>query len=83
MAVDGFDWDLPDTEGNVVEFGYGGAGATRSVFPKARVVTVSECASHAVVAAGIGGANTAEQKLPKHANADSFASSKPSATRSP
>jgi Insertion element 4 transposase N-terminal/Transposase DDE domain len=63
MAVDGFDWDLPDTEGNVVEFGYGGAGATRSVFPKARVVTVSECASHAVVAAGIGGANTAEQKL--------------------
>lgn len=63
MAIDGFDWDLPDTDGNVAEFGYGGAGATRSAFPKARVVTVSECASHAVVAAGIGGANTAEQKL--------------------
>ena len=63
MAIDGFDWDLPDTPENAAEFGYGGSGAARSAFPKARVVTISECASHAVVAAGIGGATIAEQKL--------------------
>ena len=63
MAIDGFDWDVPDTAENFAEFGYSGSGATRSPFPKARLVTISECGSHAVVAAGIGGANTAEQKL--------------------
>lgn len=63
MAIDGFDWDLPDTPDNAAEFGYAGSGAARSAFPKSRVVTISECASHAVVAAGIGGATSAEQKL--------------------
>jgi hypothetical protein len=63
MAIDGFDWDLPDTPDNAAEFGYAGSGAARSAFPKARLVTISECASHAVVAAGIGGATRAEQKL--------------------
>jgi hypothetical protein len=63
MAIDGVDWDVPDTADNVAEFGYAGAGSNHSAFPKARTVTVSECASHAVVAVAIGGANTAEQKL--------------------
>jgi hypothetical protein len=63
MAIDGVDWDVPDTPANVAEFGYAGAGAHRSAFPKARLVTISECASHAVVAAAVGGANSAEQKL--------------------
>jgi len=59
MVIDGFDWDLPDT----AEFGYSGSGTSRSAFPKARVVTISECASHAVVAAQIGGMRTGEQTL--------------------
>jgi hypothetical protein len=63
MAIDGVDWDVPDTPDNVAEFGYAGAGSTSSAFPKTRLVTISECGSHAVVAAAIGGANTAEQKL--------------------
>jgi hypothetical protein len=63
MAIDGLDWDLPDTDENVAEFGYVGSGATRSSFPKARAVTISECASHAVVAAAIGGMDTGEQTL--------------------
>jgi len=64
MAIDGFDWDLPDTPENAGEFGYPGSrGETRSAFPKARVVTISECASHAVVAASIGRASGSEQKL--------------------
>lgn len=63
MAIDGFEWDVPDTAENAAEFGYAGSGAGRSAFPKARVVTVSECASHAVVAASIGAMGTGEQRL--------------------
>lgn len=55
MAIDGFEWDAPDTEGNAAAFGYSGSGPTRSAFPKVRVVTLSECGSHAVVDAEIGG----------------------------
>lgn len=63
MAIDGFDWDVPDTPDNVAEFGYAGSGANRSAFPKARVVTISECGSHAMIAARIGRASGSEQKL--------------------
>ena len=58
MAIDGFEWDAPATEKNIAAFGFSGIGtadAETAAFPKARVVTVSECASHAVVTAGIGG----------------------------
>ena len=55
MAIDGFEWDAPDTKENAAEFGYAGSGVDRSAFPKVRVVSVSECASHAVVDAEIGG----------------------------
>ena len=54
MAIDGFEWDAPDTEENAAAFGYAGSGEGRSAFPKVRVVTVSECASHAMVDAEIG-----------------------------
>jgi Insertion element 4 transposase N-terminal/Transposase DDE domain len=63
MAIDGVEWDLPDTPENVAEFGHVGSGATRSAFPKARVVAISECASHAVVAAAIGGMHIGEPTL--------------------
>lgn len=53
MAVDGFEWDAPDTEANAAAFGYA-TGTGRSAFPKVRVVTVSECGSHAMVDAEIG-----------------------------
>jgi hypothetical protein len=55
MAIDGFEWDAPDTPGNAAAFGYPGPGPDRAAFPKVRVVTVSECGSHAVVDAEIGG----------------------------
>jgi hypothetical protein len=58
MSIDGFEWDAPDTAENAAAFGYSGAGPDdlgRAAFPKARVVTVSECASHAVADAAIGG----------------------------
>src|SRR5438128_4876078 len=56
MAVDGFEWDVPATEENIAAFGYSGtAGEDKAAFQKARVVTVSECASHGVADAEIGG----------------------------
>jgi hypothetical protein len=66
MAIDGFEWDTPDTPGNAAAFGYPGGGQDRAAFPKVRVVTVSECASHAVVDAetgGIAGKGSGEQSL--------------------
>jgi hypothetical protein len=69
MAIGGFEWDAPDTRENAVAFGYAGKApgdSDRPAFPKARVVTVSECGSHAVVDAEIGGVagnGTGEQSL--------------------
>jgi len=69
MAIDGFEWDAPDTKENAAAFGYSGAGADdlgRAAFPKVRVVTVSECASHAVADAAMGavaGKGAGEQSL--------------------
>src|SRR5258707_237713 len=66
MAIDGFEGDAPDTPGNAAVFGYPGGGKDRAAFPKARVVTISECGSHAVVDAeigGIAGKGSGEQSL--------------------
>jgi len=56
MSIDGMAWDIPDTPANAAAFGYPRAGKDGSpgAFPKAQVVTVSECASHAAVLAAIG-----------------------------
>ena len=56
MSIDGLEWDIPDTEANAAAFVYPGtAGAGgRAAFPKARAVTIGECASHAPVLAAIG-----------------------------
>jgi hypothetical protein len=56
MSMDGLEWDVPATEANIAAFGFAGTGkdGTPAAFPKARAVTVSECASHAAVLAAIG-----------------------------
>lgn len=54
MAVDGFEWDAPDTPANANAFGYAGGSAHPSAFPKVRVVTLSEVGSHAKTGAAIG-----------------------------
>jgi Insertion element 4 transposase N-terminal/Transposase DDE domain len=63
LAIDGFEVDVPDTEANVAEFGYAGSGQNRSVFPKARVVALAECGTHAFLAAEVGGWATGEKTL--------------------
>ncbi|HET9254464.1 MAG TPA: hypothetical protein VFO16_04590, partial [Pseudonocardiaceae bacterium] len=63
LAIDGFDVDLPDTDANVAEFGYAGSGDNRSAFPKARVVALAECGTHAFVAAEAGAYPVGEKTL--------------------
>jgi len=69
MTIDGFEWDAPDTKENAAAFGFSGAGpddADRPAYPKVRVVTVGECASHGVVDAemgGVAGKGAGEQSL--------------------
>ena len=63
LAIDGFEVDLPDSGANAAGFGYAGSGDNRSAFPKARVVAISECGTHAFVAAEIGDYATGERTL--------------------
>ncbi|MCA1673907.1 MAG: IS4 family transposase, partial [Actinobacteria bacterium] len=63
LGIDGFEVDLPDTKGNAEEFGYAGSGDNRSAFPKARVVALAECGTHAFVAAEVGAYSTGEKTL--------------------
>jgi hypothetical protein len=62
-AIDGFEVDLPDTQGNAAEFGYAGTGDNRSGFCKARVVALSECGTHAFLAAEVGAYSIGEPTL--------------------
>src|SRR6266511_2509359 len=61
LAIDGFETDLPDSKENAAEFGYAGSGDNRSALPKARVVALAECGTHAFVAAQIGSYDTGEK----------------------
>jgi hypothetical protein len=63
LAIDGFDVDLPDTPSNAAEFGYAGSGDNRSAYPKARVVALAECGTHAFLACEVSGYGTGEQTL--------------------
>ena len=66
LAVDGFVVDVPDTTANRAEFGgpAGPAGSGRDgPYPQARVVTLTECGTHGLRAAAIGGYGTGEREL--------------------
>ena len=67
MSIDGMEWDVPDTPANQEAFGVHEAGGGEAAYPKARVVTVVECASHAPVMAAMGpargGKGSGEQSL--------------------
>src|SRR2546430_14664127 len=61
LAMDGFGVDVPATDENAAEFGYAGSGQNASAFPKARVVALAECGTHAVLAAEVGAWSTGEK----------------------
>jgi hypothetical protein len=63
MALDGTSFDVPDTSANVAAFGKMGSGPKVSAFPKLQVVSLSECGTHAQVAAAMGSCRTGEREL--------------------
>ena len=67
MSVDGMERDVPDTAANRAFFGSKAGSEGPAAFPKIRVVTVSECGSHAAVLAvtgpAAGGKGGGEQSL--------------------
>jgi hypothetical protein len=63
LAIDGFEADLPDSDENAAEFGYAGSGGNRSAFPKARVVALAECGTHAFLAAEVDAYGVGEKTL--------------------
>lgn len=63
LAIDGFDVDMPGSDENAAGFGYAGSGVDRSAYPKARVVAMAECGSHAFLAAEVAGYDVGEQTL--------------------
>ena len=56
MSLDGMEWDVPDSAANRAAFGSRAGSQGEAAFPKIRVVTVSECGSHAPVLAAVAGA---------------------------
>lgn len=64
-AIDGFELEVPDTPANAAEFGYAGSdrSGNRSAFPKARVVAVAECGTHAFLDAQVAGIGVGERTL--------------------
>src|SRR5450755_586416 len=63
MAIDGTSFDVPDTSANAAAFGKLGSGPKESAFPKLQVVSLSECGTHAQVAAAMGSCRAGEREL--------------------
>jgi hypothetical protein len=63
MALDGTSFDVPDTAGNAAAFHKMGSGPKESAFPELQVVSLSECGTHAQVAAAMGSCRTGEREL--------------------
>jgi hypothetical protein len=62
MAMDGVMIDMPDTEENCDRYPKA-IGGTRRPFPQMRAVGLSECSTHAIVAAAVGSIRTGEREL--------------------
>jgi len=63
LGIDGFEIEVPDSDENAAEFGYAGSGEHRSALPKARVVALAECGTHAFVAAEVAPYAVGEKTL--------------------
>lgn len=62
MAIDGVMIDVPDTEANLAAYGKP-EGGTRRPFPQTRTVGLSECGTHALIAAALGTIYQGEREL--------------------
>jgi hypothetical protein len=63
MALDGTTLDVPDTPANTAAFGRPGGGRGQGAFPQVRLVGLTECGTHAIVDAAMGGLHLGESSL--------------------
>jgi len=63
MAIDGTSFDVPGTGENAAAAGKMGSGPRESAFQKLQVVSLSECGTHAQVAAAMGSCRAGEREL--------------------
>jgi hypothetical protein len=64
MALDGFDIEVFDSPENAERFGYSGKKkGEKGIFPKALVVGLAECGTHAIVGAEVGAQKDTETVL--------------------
>jgi hypothetical protein len=63
VALDGTTLDVADTPANVAAFGRPGGGRGQGAFPQVRLVGLTECGTHAVVDAVMGGLHLGEGSL--------------------
>lgn len=54
VALDGSNFELPDEEDNDAQFGRPGSRTGRAAYPQAQCAVLVECATHAILAAGLG-----------------------------
>ena len=60
VAIDGSNLEIPDEKGNVKAFGYPGSRTGHASYPQARCALLTECATHAILAANLGAYRDAE-----------------------
>jgi hypothetical protein len=63
MALDGTTLDVADTPANVAAFGRPGGGRGQGAFPQVRLVGLTECGTHVIVDAAMGGLHLGEGSL--------------------
>jgi Insertion element 4 transposase N-terminal len=64
LAIDGFEVDVPDSPANAERFAHSGSSAQhRAAYPKARVVALAECGTHAFLAAEVDSAAVGESTM--------------------
>ena len=63
MALDGTTLDVADTPANVAAFGRPGGGRGQGAFPQVRLVGLTECGTHVIVDAAMGGLQLGESSL--------------------
>lgn len=63
MAIDASSFDVADTPANAERFARMGSGPKASAYPKLHLAALTECGSHAIVGAVLGGCRTGERTL--------------------
>jgi Insertion element 4 transposase N-terminal/Transposase DDE domain len=63
LALDGTTLDVADTPANVAAFGRPGGGRGQGAFPQVRLVGLTECGTHVIVDAAMGGLHLGETSL--------------------